>query len=256
MKFAFPFINDTLGNSIIYEEYKGDFIKARQFAEEKLKNARRYNDLTQLADALLSRGVVDLLQGEPTTAISYFTEVESISANDLVRQLRAATYANLATYWHYNVFPDGNSGNALEISTRWDSISYLKQNSPYREALLNQVSDPQLRLEITFIDELLVNVLTARSFLNSYRSQQKAMTEQLLKTALTAPQIFQQEAESTGIWSGLLAYSELVAADLCRRADHYDLAQNHLLEAESIYRQVGDLAGAALCDYGSAREWA
>ncbi|MEC4816418.1 MAG: hypothetical protein SAK29_24595 [Scytonema sp. PMC 1069.18] len=90
MKFAFPFINDTLGHSIIYEEYKGDLTKARQLAEENLQSARRVNDLKRLADILLFRGIVYLLQGEPTTAISCFTEVKSISTADLPRQVRAA----------------------------------------------------------------------------------------------------------------------------------------------------------------------
>ena len=68
LQIAIPFVDDALGNSVVYEEYKGDLAQASQIADEKLSDARQQRDPATLADALLARGVVYLLQGEPPAA--------------------------------------------------------------------------------------------------------------------------------------------------------------------------------------------
>lgn len=247
MTFTIPFIHDALGQSVIYDEYRGDFAQARQLADEALAKARQIDHPTRLADALLARGVVHLLQGESVAAQTCFEQVEALTIADSARQLRAATYANLATRLHFALFPDGSSDTATEIEARWDGVAYSKQNSPRREALLAQIHDPALRLEVKLIDELQVNVLAARGFVSSSRGERATMFEQLLETALSIPEAFRQEARASGAQAGLLAYAELIAADLCWRSDRQERARAYLAQATALYQQAGDSAGMAIC---------
>jgi len=72
-------------------------------------------------------------------------------------------------------------------------------------------------------------------------------TEQLLRVALEASLSFRQQAEASDAWPGLLAYTDLIVADQYRHARQYELAQQFLDRARTTYKQVGDLAGLAIC---------
>src|SRR3712207_6804612 len=100
-----PIVDGYLGGSVIYEEHKGNFAEARRVAEERLEAARRGDDPTELADALLARGIVHLLQGEPPAALACLGQLEGLVPHDAGRRLRAIAYANLAAYLRFNTFP-------------------------------------------------------------------------------------------------------------------------------------------------------
>jgi tetratricopeptide (TPR) repeat protein len=103
-----PLIADALDHSVIYEEHRGDFAQARRIAEMALNQARRRGEPTTLADAWLGLGIIHVVQGRTRAATECVQQAQQLVPQDTVRRLRAATYAHLGTYWHFNRFPDGN----------------------------------------------------------------------------------------------------------------------------------------------------
>lgn len=79
----------ALGDSIIAEEHRGDFAAARVAAEEALGRARAGGDAAALADALLARGAVHLLQHEGRAALACFEESGRAAGDDADRALLA-----------------------------------------------------------------------------------------------------------------------------------------------------------------------
>jgi tetratricopeptide (TPR) repeat protein len=93
-----PCVHEALGESVIYEESKGNFAQAECVAEEAFCEAQRTAITEQVADAWLARSVVQLLRGKPRGALACLEELERLVPGDTARQLRAISYANLATY--------------------------------------------------------------------------------------------------------------------------------------------------------------
>jgi CHAT domain-containing protein len=244
-----PFIDDALGHSVIYEEYKGNYNQAQRIAEEKLNDARQQGDPALLADALLAWGVVHLLQGEPPAAIRCFQELEQTVPDDCDRRLRAASYTNLATFWHYNLFPDGNGAGATELEMRWNGEEYLKAEIPRRQAIFAQASQTSARFESQLVKDFLSNLQPSRAFLQTNRRSSSGMlAQQLLQTAVQSPIDFRETAEMYGASPSLLAYADLAAADLCHRAGNVPLGTEFLRRALDTYQQSGDVAGMAACN--------
>ena len=243
-----PPITASLGRSVIYEEYKGDFARARVIAEDTLNNTRQSKDPAALADALLARGVVHLLQGEPSAAIRYFEELEQLVPSDANRRLRAISFSNLAMYWRYNLFPDGNGASATELQMRWNSEAYAQSQALRKEAIFSQATDIGVRFESSFVHQFLSNLQPSRSFVQASRNHATGtMTDQLLQAALQGPNGFRREVEAYGADQALLAYADLSAADLCQRAGNLELAEQFLHRAIAIYQQNSDSGGAAAC---------
>jgi len=156
---SIPLVDVALGGSIIYENYRGDFVKARRIAESALNEARGGKKPKLLADALIARGVVHFLQGESPLALKCFQELEQVVPSDFNRRLRALNYANLATYWQYNLFPDGAGAAGTELSARWDGVEYAKSEAQRREAIFAQAEDASVRFESSLIRDFLLNLL-------------------------------------------------------------------------------------------------
>ena len=91
-----------LGGSIVREEHKGNFVAARDFATAELERVGGLGDPLALADALLDRGVVHLLQDGLGAARQCFAEAKHLAANDVNRLLRALSYDVLAIYEQFN----------------------------------------------------------------------------------------------------------------------------------------------------------
>src|SRR6478672_2025396 len=80
--FHIPFIAEALGNSLIYEEYKGDFALARKIAQDAFEASRAGSDLQVKADAHLALGLIQILQGDLHEARSTLAEVGRICPED------------------------------------------------------------------------------------------------------------------------------------------------------------------------------
>jgi CHAT domain-containing protein len=245
---SFPHIASALGHSILYEEQKGDLAQARQLAEQALERARRQQDPGDLADALLGRGIVHLLQGEPRPALACFEQSEQALPQDPHRRLRATSYAYLAGFWSYNLLPDGSGAGGAEIEARWDGRAYAQAHEGRWQALYAQASRPEVLLESLLVFQVLTSLQAGRAFLQTARFGQSGLdAAQLLQQALQSPFGFRQKAERVRASPALLAYADLVAADLCRRAGDGQSAGQLLQRAWQFYGQAGDAAGVGAC---------
>ena len=186
---SIPLVNEALGHSVIYEEHKGDYAQARRIAEASLASARQADNPAVLADALLARGVVHLLQGEPPAAIRCLDELERVVPDDYDRCLRAVSYANLATFWHYNRFPDGGGAGSTELSARWDGQAYLAAETPRRSEIFGQVQGTAARFESMLVKDFLPTLQAPRAYVQTgHLGGQGLDPKLLLETSLGSPQ--------------------------------------------------------------------
>jgi CHAT domain-containing protein/tetratricopeptide (TPR) repeat protein len=245
---SIPFVDVALGHSVIYEEYKGNYAEARRIAEGALEAARQGSDPAILADALLARGVVHLLQGEPPAALRCCEELEAGVPGDPDRRLRAASYANLATFWHYNRFPDGGGANGLELQAHWDGAAYLTAQQPRQREAFSQAKDVSARLESWLVQNFLSTLQSPRSFVQTGRfTGTGSQVGQMLQIGLQTPDGFRQTAASYEAAPSLLAYADLAAADLCQRAGDSQKGVGYLRRAWEVYEGSGDAAGLGAC---------
>jgi CHAT domain-containing protein len=248
-------LNEALGHSVVYEEHKGDFEQARRLAEAALSETQGQNDAAALADALIARGIVHLLQGEPPEAIRLLGEAGQKVGNDAGRCLRAASYAHLAVFLQFNNFPNLSGANAAELDVRWRGLTYLQAEQPQWQSRLGQATDPVLKAEAWLVHEVLPNLKPARATLESSRFAPAIdAVAQMIQNTLQRLEMFQQAVVE-------FPYADLAAADLCCRVgrvqeSHEYLQKGHeyLKKALSGYQRAGDAAGEAVCQMTSG-DW-
>jgi CHAT domain-containing protein/tetratricopeptide (TPR) repeat protein len=246
--FEVPFVDDILGHSIIYEEYKGDYDHALKLIEEKLDHARINGSPTIIADALLAKGIVHLLRGEPPAATTCFNEINNIVSDDAPVKLRATSYSILAEYMRLNTFPNGSgAGLAGEIGSLWqDFVSHINNLSERLSNLKSMVQDPRTLLETDLVYNLLCSLLSFRSSLDIHTGTEDN-AKQLAAEALKTPLAFEKKARAVVANPRLLAYTYLVIADVLRRAKQHKSAYTYLSNAYKTYSDSNDYAGAAAC---------
>ena len=243
-----PVVENELNGSVIYEEYRGDFELARQNAEKALNEARNQGNPIVLADSLLARGIVHLLQGEMQPALGCFKEIEQAIPSDANRLLRASTYAHLVTILRYNLFPDGCGANGIELGLRWNGIDYMKDEISRRKPIFDQAKQTAVRFEGSLIHNFVAGLQPQRSFLQTNRySSRGVFTDSLLKISLQSVSSFQQDIKTYKAPVPLLAFTDLCAADLCWRAGNVQLGREFLTSASEIYKQTDDAIGIAAC---------
>jgi CHAT domain-containing protein/tetratricopeptide (TPR) repeat protein len=235
-------LNEALGSSVTYEEHKGDFEQASKVAEAALSEAYRRSNGAVLGDALIARGIVHLLQGEPPAAIRLLEKARQHAGNDPGRCLRAASYVHLAVFLQFNTFPDRSGSNAAEVNVRWQGVPYLQAEHPLWQSLLGQTSDPLLKAEAWLVHQVLPNLQPVRATLESSRLAPPidAVT-QMVQNTLQGLAMFQQAV-------GGFPYVDLAAADLCRRAGRVSESYECLQKALGGYKRAGDAAGEAACN--------
>lgn len=276
-KFIPSSIAAALGDSVIYEEYKGDFAQAAALAEAQLQRARMSEDPTILADALLARGIVHLLQGDLATAHACFREIDESLPNDFDRRLRASSYARLATIWQYSFLPDGNSTETVELKARRGLFFvYDPVEDERHKTIFEQAHAPLSRFESAFVHDFFKNLQNERSSfqtINRMQMPEEQLDEVMRKNTLMQTQIseelrqemlgmnisneirqrlsnifqFRQMVELYNGGPALLAFVDLATADLYRRLGKMPLAQQFLDRALQIAQQSGDLAAQGSC---------
>src|SRR5690349_14111009 len=88
-----PEFEEALGFALMGEDLRGDFAQAADAAELSLQRAASASDL---AEALLVRGIVHLLQGGVAAATSCFARSVDLVPDDHAHQLLALGYSMLA----------------------------------------------------------------------------------------------------------------------------------------------------------------
>src|SRR6266446_3183618 len=147
--FSIPLVDQALGNSVIYEEYKGNYATARRIAEEKVAETRQGEDRVAGNDALLALGVVQILQGETSAARKTFSELEAQAAENPALELRLSGYRYLVEQLHLGTFPDNTSASSIEIDARGGllHIAEIFEQTARRQELWDTVADSAMRIE-------------------------------------------------------------------------------------------------------------
>jgi CHAT domain-containing protein len=240
-------IFQALGQSVAYEDYRGNFDRARQISQQWLAQARQMGDASALAEALIWRAIVHIMQGELLAAMMCTAEVGCVAPQDANLCLRALSYELLTTYERFNAYPDGCGAGATEISARWRGAADLQPVDARWHDLLRQATDPQAQNEAWLIYAFLCNLKPGRFILESSRYAPSTVSrEQMLQTVLNTPIQVQQSAQASSL-PGLAAYADWCAANLCHRAGQEETAQQFLERAQLTYQQANDPLGMATC---------
>jgi CHAT domain-containing protein len=246
LQLSIPLVDSQLGGSVIYEQYKGDFAQARQISETNLQQARLQKDTEALANALLARGIVHLLQGESPAALECFKEIMQIVPSDSPYLLRALSYTHLAIIWQYNLFPDRGGAAGAEIEARWNSIKYIEALNPQVKQIFSKITDTSLRFEHWLIYDFLAGLQPPRAFLQSaVNSSKGTLSDDLLKAVIRIPEDFKQTAMTYDAPPSLIAYADLAIADFCWRAQNPRLGKEYLTRASETFKQTNDTNGLA-----------
>lgn len=248
-------LDDALGRSVIYDEYKGDLAQARELADQQLAHARQQPDVALLADALLARAVVDLLQGESPAALACCDEIAQLTDAAPLHQFRAAVYATLAAYQHLNAFPSGLAADGTEFELRSPQfLSLLATYSQRRNQSQPQIDAPAALLEQSLVADCLPSLLLARSFIIGASFSSAEFGAKLLDMALQTPPRFREQVADLALSPSLRAYIDLAAADLHQRAGQPQVAEQLLEVAIAGYTSANDPAGLAAC-YMRRGDW-
>lgn len=233
--------------SIVYAEFKDDFAEARSRAESRTAAARQAANPERLADALLGLGIVRLLQGEAAAAAGHFREVETLLPADPLRQLRAATFTEMAAYQQYNHFPSDSGGSVSEMEAGQTQafMALLAETGKRKSALRTQVSAAPALQENAFVGEELDGIKSLQSALDSAatlptNAQQRA---QLLNQVLA---MLTPDSQTTypPAWQAVVLRNR---ADLYRRGGDLKTALEYWQKAKQLYLRIGDKAGASAC---------
>ncbi len=92
-----PKLGQVLGLALYGEDLRVDFVSVGQIAEARLQKALSARDSNHLAEALLSRGVVHLLQGEISAVTKCFDESLCQMPDNHAHALITFGYSTLAT---------------------------------------------------------------------------------------------------------------------------------------------------------------
>ena len=138
--------------------------------------------------------MVNLLRGELSAAHNCFEEISQMPSIDPGRLMRAAGYANLAVYYQYNRFPDGNGATAQEIEARWHGQAYAEAETQQWQLLTQRVSDPELQLEASLVHSFLCNfnglferLPVSKSSINPMSPAQHRPSIAILRVYLNSP---------------------------------------------------------------------
>ena len=233
-----PHIGETLGGSVIYEEYKGDFAAARRIADAALATARTTGDPSQLADALLACGIVQMLQGEIAGALACLDEAAGCAPDPEV-QLRARAYAEQAMQDGYNLSPGGGSEVPDEPGALMLLSAYLEQQSPLITTLAHHLHTPGVIVEGSLRGTLGHTRLLRYDGAAGGRAICLSYADQLAQ--LRSLRVMADADPS------LLAYLDWQTAVGRFAGGDVATAQALLAQATARYREVGDKAGEAGC---------
>jgi CHAT domain-containing protein len=241
-------VDQLLGASLLYDEYKGDFGKARGAAIRLLADARRDRDSQLQADALMTLGLVQFLQGEGVGALASFVEAESLAGGDATRRLRVLTYRYATDVLRFNAFPNGSGGSGAELEARWDGLARATSYDGDYRALKPEVGRVAAILETDLVVDQCCSIRSIRAALDAamVMTPLKGMEPIILQT-IGSQLGFRVAWAQSGADPRILAYLDRVIADLYHRVGDHGRAREYLERSASVYRSMADWAGLAGC---------
>jgi tetratricopeptide (TPR) repeat protein len=242
-------IREALANSIIWEEHRGDFARARAVAEEQVAEAQN-GDPRQLSIARLALGLIRLLQGEPAAALDELAQADRLCADDAPLRALVFAYKSLALRGCFHIFPDGSGGVTLEVQDRWNLAEALGAEDKHWAELasnLDPAVDPEMLLEASFLFHLLRMLPLYRQLLDGRYVTPPERVARQREMILGDLLSFYRRVEEKGNPSGLLAWIERTIADIHRRLGEEEEAQAWLDRAFERSAQAADPIGMAVC---------
>lgn len=239
---TFEEIEEALGHSIFYDEYKGNFAAARQIAEKIVEKARLSNDSAKHADALIALAKVQLLQGEATTALATLSQVKPLVEEDVIRQYRFLTFSYAAKVLQQNTFPKGNGYiNFIKFSEQ--AINYYGERKPIKDL----VNDPDVLFEIEFIEKRFIGFpqeyassMVKKNLLVEENTDSKEKFSNTIQYKIE----FRDQIASNKRYAHHLPAIELYLAEIYRNLDE-KIANENLVHAKKLFLQLTDNAGFA-----------
>lgn len=241
-----PRLDHALGDSIIYEENRGDFAEANRLAEENLARARAKQDMEQIADALVARGVTHLLSFDLRSAESCFTEADRLDSREAARALRIRSLLNLTNHLQFNFAPTQAGIWTFELDIRWDRLAATGKFDRERSHLETGISLPAQFAESRLVNDLISGLLAPGNILGESDAQSGAISH-VLGTVLRQIQAFQQIAQQANPADSSIAYAFWAMANLCRCARKGPELAQLLQMTNQAYTELGDRIGMANC---------
>jgi hypothetical protein len=158
----FQEIYQALGQSLNYEDWLGDFTRARQAADQWLAGIDAGASLEERVDALTWSAIVHILSGELNRAEEALDEAESLAGGDNNRLLRIQTYRLLAMYERFNTYPDGGGAASVEVSARWRGTPDLQGPNNRWELLRASADSQDIQFESWYVYGFLCNLKPVR----------------------------------------------------------------------------------------------
>jgi CHAT domain-containing protein len=243
--FHVPVVGDALGNSPAYDEWKGDFAKAREMAEDAVRRTAG-GDGVERADALIASGLVQLLQGEIVAARSTLQQAAAVNA-DAGRQLLAFAYENLAAMQQYRLSPAGGLLSP-ELEARWSGTEFAGAQEQRWGRLIADVYDDAAAIQGAVVYHVLGMETVHRQMLDSpHATVAPQQMDGFLRMLAKAPIQVRQIAAAKGASPAVIGLLESVVADYSARAGKTELARGIFQQASQRYEQAGDACGFGRC---------
>ncbi|MEO1450692.1 MAG: hypothetical protein AAFV07_14275, partial [Bacteroidota bacterium] len=230
-----------LGYAILPDSHKGNYREALNVLDDPAAGI-------ELAERKLLRAVIHLFQGEVKTGLEGLASLRAELDADHPLQLRIRVYQWYGQVRMYNLFPDNNGANGMEISGRWNEINSLKASQDEVSALTHYPQDPSIQLEKKIFHAFLHSLQNNRSSIQDAHSVNPASRQDmLLGTAFGSLDDCIADFKRLDAPPLTIAYGLLAGADLGHRAGNTRQREKFLLQAEAIYQECEDLTGQGMC---------
>lgn len=237
---------DALGGSFAYEELKGDFELARQRSEEAVNDQ-------PTEDAILTRAVVHVLQGQPLVALKLLTDLPWAASASSEQLLLGRSLYRLAAQVSVNLFPDGGGGFGRDQPPLLATTKVPAQIET-RLKKLKLDAEPSGRSEAARV-QFLSSLLAARGSVRHRTEGNDRLSQTVLRAVMRLPETTRKELEASGAPPQQTGFVRACAADICFRAGESVQAAEHLREAAKLYELAGDRIGIGTCLISEA-DWA
>ncbi|MER0204879.1 MAG: CHAT domain-containing protein [Nitrosomonas sp.] len=238
---TFAKIEEALGYSIFYDEYKGNFSTAKRVAQKTVVSAQSSGNPAKLADALIALTKVHLLKGEATTALSTLSQAEPLVTNDPIRQYRFFTFSYAAKVLQQNTFPKGN-GYLNPAKGGELLIDYLEKI----KSLKDIVKEPNVLFENELIKERFEGFPQFLAMTMQNRDLKLADHNNAFNEFIKYKIEFRGQVAISIQNAHHLPPIDLYLTDCYRNLD-ITAAQENLTQIKTRYQQSNDSAGFASC---------
>lgn len=152
----------------------------------------------------------------------------------------------LAESYCYNLYPDGNGADGLEISNHWNGQERLKKIIEQKKQLeLNNENVEQNYLAFSVID-MLASIQSQRSFIKNASTNNTSFQNQLLKISIDSLNIELRDLKTRNADLAFIELNQLFQADLFLRIGKKEEGR---LMLEALKRENVELSKLLILDY-------